>query len=85
VRSSVAPPQYGATRRRWFQEVPPTEWFRHHHLIDPWVRYHTDAPRAAPPPEPEPEPEPEPRPKKKKKKKKKKDGGLWTFSRCTRA
>ena len=53
VPSAVAPPQYGATRRRWFQEVPPTEWFRHHHLIDPWVRYHTEG-FPTPPPEPEP-------------------------------
>ena len=64
VPSALAPPQYGATRRRWFQEVPPTEWFRHHHLIDPWVRYHTEGF-----PTPAPEPEPEPSPKKKKKKK----------------
>ena len=68
VPSAVAPPQYGATRRRWFQEVPPTEWFRHHHLIDPWVRYHTEG---FPTPPPEPEPAPPPRRKKKKKAKKK--------------
>ncbi|KAJ1461367.1 hypothetical protein M885DRAFT_507309 [Pelagophyceae sp. CCMP2097] len=37
-------PQYGQTRRRWFQDVPPTEWFRHHHLVDPWIRYHASGP-----------------------------------------
>ena len=66
VPGAVAPPQYGTTRRRWFQEVPPTEWFRHHHLIDPWVRYHTDG-FGGPPSEPPP---PTPTPKKKKKRKK---------------
>ena len=57
VKSSVAPPQYGATRRRWFQEVPPTEWFRQEEsdplppvqIVCPPTRAASDEPSRPPP------------------------------------